>query len=139
MLKFQNFKKMLSKIVTVTCICLIACAICTCVAGCAGSTYVGHWVCVGVSDGDTEVNVSDLSSIGADGSDYMTIDLNSDGTASMSAFGQSLTEGLSVTWEESDLGVDLKIGKQTVSMEYDAQSSRLSLTYSGQTVYLQKQ
>lgn len=135
----------MKKLLLVVCTVVFACA-CACAAvGCSGGggsadmDYTGHWVCSAVDDGTGRTEIASISEIsGMTGEDFMTVDLNADGTAVITAFGTDITSEANVTWATSSSGVTLTANGEAIDMSYDSSLSELTMEYQGEKVVFTK-
>ena len=116
-------------------------------AGCSGSQdegegdgFVGHWTCCMVDAGNGQViAIGDLGELELTGDDFMTLDLAEDGTATMTANGAPITEGIVITWSETSLGIELDAGSAgTIPLTYDSSMGQLIMEYQGQRIVFEK-
>ncbi|MGI6217031.1 MAG: hypothetical protein ACOYIK_05390 [Coriobacteriales bacterium] len=133
-------KKVLSLVLTV----FLACFAFGALAGCSsGSTsqYVGTWVADSADYGGQNYTMDDL---GMTGSDLMTLELNSDGTCTLTSNASSTSASVDATWTETDSGITISDSYGDYSLDYDASTQNLIvgsdlLGYDGMTLYLVKQ
>ncbi len=139
-------------IAALICVLLAAC-MCMPLFGCSSGTgeatvdYSGVWVCTQVDDGQGNVtNVSDLAALG-DGyspSDFMSVTLNADGSASIKSLGAEISEGAPFTWSAIDEGSDKGVqvvssANEALKMAYDSDAESLTIEYNGQKIILTRQ
>ena len=115
--------------------------------GCATTTenseeagFAGHWTCTLVDAGNGQVvSVDDLKEVGVSGSDLMTLDLNEDGTATMSSGGADIQNGVTLTWSEAQMGVEIVTSAgEAIELPYDSSTGYLSMEYQGQRIVFER-
>ncbi len=102
--------------------------------------FAGTWILVEFDMGNGTVYTDeDFADLGTSGADVLTINLNYDGTVTMTSTGSNPIEGTSLTWapsEEQDAVIISSDDTDTYSLSYDESAQTLQLEYQGQAITL---